>query len=63
MRRQIADFKVPQYVALREDPLPRNPGGKVLKKQLREQTEWVELARASSIGSSAESGTPGRQLP
>src|SRR6185312_8509106 len=36
VRSQIADFKVPQYVAVREDPLPRNPGGKVLKKQLRE---------------------------
>ena len=28
----IADFKVPQYVAVREDPLPRNPGGKLLKR-------------------------------
>src|SRR6202042_280007 len=34
---RIADFKVPQYVALRDQPLPRNPGGKVLKSQLREQ--------------------------
>src|SRR5947209_4904031 len=32
---RIADFKLPQYVALRDDPLPRNPGGKVLKKQDR----------------------------
>ena len=32
----IADFKVPQYVAVRGEPLPRNPGGKVLKRQLRE---------------------------
>src|SRR3954453_7291013 len=30
-REQIADFKVPQYVAVRDEPLPRNPGGKVLK--------------------------------
>jgi acyl-CoA synthetase (AMP-forming)/AMP-acid ligase II len=39
-RERIADFKVPQYIALRDEPLPRNPGGKVLKKQLREETEW-----------------------
>jgi acyl-CoA synthetase (AMP-forming)/AMP-acid ligase II len=39
-RARLADFKVPQYVALRDDPLPRNPSGKVLKAQLREETEW-----------------------
>jgi acyl-CoA synthetase (AMP-forming)/AMP-acid ligase II len=39
-RTQLADFKVPQYVATREDPLPRNPGGKLLKRQLREETDW-----------------------
>jgi len=37
---EIADFKVPQYVAVRGDPLPRNPGGKVLKGQLRDETDW-----------------------
>jgi len=39
-RARLADFKVPQYVAVREQPLPRNPGGKVLKAELREQTDW-----------------------
>jgi acyl-CoA synthetase (AMP-forming)/AMP-acid ligase II len=39
-RGRIADFKVPQYVSVRTDPLPRNPGGKVLKKPLREETQW-----------------------
>jgi acyl-CoA synthetase (AMP-forming)/AMP-acid ligase II len=39
-REHLADFKVPQYVAVREEPLPRNPGGKVLKAKLREETEW-----------------------
>jgi acyl-CoA synthetase (AMP-forming)/AMP-acid ligase II len=39
-RERIADFKVPQYVSVRTEPLPRNPGGKILKKQLREETEW-----------------------
>ena len=40
VRERIADFKVPQYVAIRTEPLPRNPGGKVLKKVLKEETEW-----------------------
>ncbi len=40
VRGHLADFKVPQYVALREQPLPRNPGGKVLKGRLREETSW-----------------------
>ena len=36
----IADFKIPQYVCVRDTPLPRNAGGKVLKGQLREQAAW-----------------------
>jgi long-chain acyl-CoA synthetase len=32
---RLADFKVPAYVELRGDPLPRNPAGKVLKSVLR----------------------------
>ncbi len=40
----IADFKVPQYIAFRDEPLPRNAGGKVLKPLLRDTIEWgVEL--------------------
>jgi long-chain acyl-CoA synthetase len=39
-REHLADFKVPQYVATRGEPLPRNPGGKILKKQLRDETDW-----------------------
>jgi long-chain acyl-CoA synthetase len=45
VRGQLADFKVPQYVTLRSEPLPRNPGGKVVKKTLREETEWGEALR------------------
>jgi acyl-CoA synthetase (AMP-forming)/AMP-acid ligase II len=44
-RAHLADFKVPQYVSVRTEPLPRNPGGKVLKGQLREQTEWGKALR------------------
>jgi len=36
----LADFKVPQYVAVRGEPLPRNPGGKVDKAALRATTSW-----------------------
>lgn len=42
---RLADFKVPQYVAVRTTPLPRNPGGKVLKRELREHTEWGKPVR------------------
>jgi long-chain acyl-CoA synthetase len=44
-RERLADFKVPQYVAQRDEPLPRNPSGKVLKTQLREETEWGKPLR------------------
>lgn len=39
-RERIADFKIPQYVVLRAEPLARNPGGKILKRQLRENVDW-----------------------
>lgn len=39
-RKQLADFKVPQYMIVRDDPLPRNPGGKVVKPKLRENLDW-----------------------
>jgi long-chain acyl-CoA synthetase len=32
---RLADFKVPAHVELRDEPLPRNPAGKVLKSLLR----------------------------
>ena len=44
-REHLADFKVPQYVVLRREPLPRNPGGKILKPTLRKQTEWGRSLR------------------
>ena len=34
-RERLADFKVPQFVALRDEPLPRNPNGKLMKSELR----------------------------
>jgi acyl-CoA synthetase (AMP-forming)/AMP-acid ligase II len=44
-RERLADFKVPQYVAVRGEPLPRNPGGKVLKARLRDETDWGKPLR------------------
>ncbi len=37
--------RFPSTSSVREDPLPRNPGGKVLKAQLREQTSWGDPLR------------------
>jgi len=39
-RTLIADFKVPQFISIRTTPLPRNPGGKILKPTLRKETDW-----------------------
>jgi long-chain acyl-CoA synthetase len=41
----LADFKVPQYMVVREELLPRNPGGKILKKALRQSIEWGKPLR------------------
>ena len=38
-RAHLADFQVPQYVSVRGDVLPRNPGGKVFKPVLRKETD------------------------
>jgi acyl-CoA synthetase (AMP-forming)/AMP-acid ligase II len=42
---RLADYKVPQFVAIREEPLPRNPAGKVLKHRLREEVKWGRAVR------------------
>jgi long-chain acyl-CoA synthetase len=34
-RVHLANFKVPEYIEIRDEPLPRNPAGKVLKNLLR----------------------------
>jgi long-chain acyl-CoA synthetase len=41
----IADYKVPQYVVVRPDALPRNPGGKLLKRRLRDEIQWGSPVR------------------
>ncbi|WP_395728212.1 class I adenylate-forming enzyme family protein [Nakamurella sp.] len=44
-RVQLADYKVPQYVQVLHQPLPRNAGGKLLKAKLRHSAQWDALAR------------------
>jgi acyl-CoA synthetase (AMP-forming)/AMP-acid ligase II len=44
-RENLADFKVPQFVRVLEDPLPRNAGGKVLKAPLRADDDWIAVPR------------------
>ena len=44
-KERLADFKVPQYLVMRQEPLARNPGGKVLKARLRKETEWGKALR------------------
>lgn len=39
-RGQLADFKVPQYITVVTDALPRTASGKLLKGQLRQQVRW-----------------------
>jgi long-chain acyl-CoA synthetase len=44
-RVHLAGFKVPQYIAIQEQPLPRNPGGKLLKRKLRDEIDWGDPLR------------------
>jgi acyl-CoA synthetase (AMP-forming)/AMP-acid ligase II len=39
-RSQLADFKVPQYIQVATEPLPRNATGKLLKAELRDGLQW-----------------------
>jgi acyl-CoA synthetase (AMP-forming)/AMP-acid ligase II len=44
-RSHLADFKVPQYVTVVTEALPRNAGGKLLKAHLREHVHWGDPLR------------------
>lgn len=41
----LADYKIPQYVTVVSDPLPRNAAGKLLKSRLRQQVRWGAALR------------------
>ncbi len=36
-KKVVADYKVPRYVVLRQDPLPRLPNGKISKTEIRDE--------------------------
>jgi long-chain acyl-CoA synthetase len=38
---RLSDYKVPESIDLRLEPLPRNANGKVMKRQLREA--WMAM--------------------
>jgi long-chain acyl-CoA synthetase len=38
---RLAAFKVPAHIWFRDEPLPRNPAGKILKRELREEVTRV----------------------
>jgi long-chain acyl-CoA synthetase len=44
--KRLAAFKVPAYILLRGEPLPRNPNGKILKRQLRDEIAQALERRA-----------------
>jgi long-chain acyl-CoA synthetase len=41
LRQSLAGFKVPTVVRLVHEPLPRNPAGKILKRDLRDKISGV----------------------
>ena len=45
LRAWLADYKVPQYVTVVAEALPRNAGGKLLKAKLREHVQWGDPRR------------------
>jgi acyl-CoA synthetase (AMP-forming)/AMP-acid ligase II len=44
-RGALADFKVPEYVYVSIQPLPRNPAGKLMKNAIRQSAQWSAVAR------------------
>lgn len=40
LRTRLADFKIPQFFAVTDEPLPRNAGGKLLKQEIKASTTW-----------------------
>jgi acyl-CoA synthetase (AMP-forming)/AMP-acid ligase II len=36
LAKRIASFKIPSVIEWRREPLPRNPAGKILKRELRD---------------------------
>lgn len=45
LKGRLADFKIPQFMIVRTNALPRNPGGKILKPTLRKEANWGDPLR------------------
>ena len=39
---RLAKYKIPRYIWLSREPLPRNASGKFLKRQLREELDITD---------------------
>ncbi|MFF0398220.1 class I adenylate-forming enzyme family protein [Streptomyces sp. NPDC005248] len=50
VERTLAAFKVPAHVLVREEPLPRNPTGKILKRELRGPVDDEVRGRGTKSG-------------
>ncbi|MGY4914065.1 class I adenylate-forming enzyme family protein [Streptomyces sp. 900116325] len=50
VERTLAAFKVPAHVLVREEPLPRNPTGKILKRELRGLVDDEVRGRGTKSG-------------
>ena len=44
---ELADYKLPRYLVVRDEPLPRNMSGKVLKRQLQE--DYADLPTTGTV--------------
>jgi long-chain acyl-CoA synthetase len=44
-RHALADFKVPEFVYVSMEPLPRNPAGKLMKNVIGQQATWSAVPR------------------
>ena len=49
---RLSDYKVPETVTIRPDPLPRNANGKLLKRMLREELARTAPASGAPAGAS-----------
>jgi len=48
-REALADFKVPEFVYVSGEPLPRNPAGKLMKNSIRQQARWSAAPRPRRV--------------
>ncbi|MXP19800.1 AMP-binding protein [Gordonia sp. HNM0687] len=44
-RQNLADFKIPQFASVTGEALPRNAGGKLLKRNIRDEVQWGDPLR------------------